>query len=105
MNLNEIKKLCQLQRFHWTDHAFKRMLQRGITTNEIAEAITDGEIIEEYPDDYPYPSCLLLGCSIAGRYLHVVCSINTDDNMLWIITAYIPDPTKWSADFKIRKDV
>ena len=24
----------------------------------------NGEIIEQYPDDYPYPSCLILGVSI-----------------------------------------
>lgn len=38
------------------DHAVLRMFERGISKNEIVEIIESGEIIEEYNDDYPYPS-------------------------------------------------
>lgn len=48
----------------------------------------NGEIIEQYPDDYPYPSCLILGMSIEDKYLHVV--IGNHESDLFLITAYFP---------------
>ena len=61
-----------------------------------------GEIIEEYPEDYPYPSCLVFGYTLQNRTLHVVVGIG--ETKLWLITAYQPDPEQWSEDFKKRKE-
>ena len=41
----------------------------GIRVGEILEVLQRGEIIEEYPDDKPYPSCLILGRTLTGRVL------------------------------------
>lgn len=83
-------------------HAAKRLEQRGISISDIINGIKNGEIIEEYPDDYPYPSCLILGISISHQYLHIVAG--SDYETIWIITAYYPDPIKWTDDFKTRKE-
>jgi len=80
----------------------KRLLQRGISSSEVEASINTGAIIENYPDDYPYPSCLLMGKSKENRVLHIVCAINNDT--LWIITAYEPNMIEWEADFKTRKE-
>ena len=93
-----IKKLCESGAIEWTVHAGQRILQRGITRQEVKEAIMTGEVIEDYPDDYPYPSCLLLG----SNRLHVVCGIG--EGRLWIITAYWPSLDKWKSDLKTRKE-
>jgi hypothetical protein len=45
-----------------------------ILTDEILAILDSGEIIEEYADDVPYPSCLVLGRTRTGRALHVVCA-------------------------------
>src|SRR5471030_1267248 len=42
-------------------HAFERMFQRGIDLDAVAQVISSGEVIADYPDDQPYPSTLLLG--------------------------------------------
>jgi hypothetical protein len=65
-------------------------------------SLLHGEIIEEYPNDYPHPSCLVLGLNPAGKAPHIVCGISEDT--LWLITAYSPNPAEWSADFKTRKE-
>ena len=104
MNIDEVKSLCAENRLRWTNHAMVRLAQRRISITEVMEALQNGEIIEQYADDHPYPSCLILGICTAGKTLHVVCSINTDDTELWIITAYIPETAKWSDDFKLRKE-
>ena len=40
-----------------SQHAFKRLRERSITINDILNGIKTGKIIEDYPEDYPYPSC------------------------------------------------
>lgn len=84
-----------------TAHAAERFRQRGIKNKDIRYAVQNGEIIEQYPEDYPYPSCLLLGFTVKSRPLHVVMS--DEGTASRIITAYFPDTDKWEADFKTRK--
>ena len=72
-----------------------------ITPAEVEGIVISGEVIENYPEDPRGPSCLLLGKGEGGRLLHVVCS--PKDEYLAIITAYLPDPEQWSADFRRRR--
>jgi hypothetical protein len=103
-NLDSIKirTLCSSGALRWTSHILLRILQRGISTEDISNALIHGEIIESYPSDYPYPSHLVLGLSCHNIYLHVVCGIGESE--LWLITAYYPSPTEWESDFKTRKE-
>ncbi len=86
-----------------TAHSSERFRQRGIKIKDIRNAVNNGEIIEQYPDDFPYPSCLILGKSIAGNYIHIVMS--DEGNSSRIITAYYPDKNKWDSEFRIRKEI
>ncbi len=79
----------------------ERIFQRGISTDDVVKALTNGEIIEQYPSDYPFPSCLVLGITTEGQSLHVVCG--SDEKELWLITAYFPSPVEWSDDFRQRR--
>lgn len=81
-----------------------RLVQRNISMMDVQEAICNGEIIENYPDDYPYPSCLVFGYQSDNRILHVVCACNDTDDELWLITAYFPTEDKWENDFKTRRE-
>lgn len=101
MNINSIKQLCANNSLRWTNHILIRLLQRNITIDDVVCVLQNCEIIEEYPNDYPHPSCLVLGMSINQEYLHIVCGIN--DSELWLITAYRPNPGEWESDFKTRK--
>ena len=69
---------------------------------DVLNALLNGEIIEEYKDDYPYPSCLVFGMTIDNKVIHVVCGVNEIE--VWIITAYYPDNIKWEDDLKTRKE-
>jgi hypothetical protein len=81
-------------------HAAHRMLQRGITMAEIEKVVTEGEVIEDYPGDRPFPSRLLLGWTESGP-LHVV--IADEENVTCIITAYRPDPLQWDSTFRRQR--
>ena len=75
MNIDQIRLLCSNATIEVTQHILMRCQQRNITYEEVKEVIENGEIIEEYPDDYPYPSCLILGMTIKGRKIHVVVGL------------------------------
>jgi hypothetical protein len=68
---------------------------------ELREAIANGEIIEDYPDDKYGPSCLIVGFTLAARALHVQCSYPSRP-LVKIITLYQPNPELW-IDFKVRR--
>jgi len=98
-----LQKLCIDETIIMTQHLTIRCNERNIKYDNIKTAISEGEIIEQYPTDYPYPSCLILGVPINAKYLHVVVGLG--DNKLWIITAYYPNLDKWENNFKTRKVV
>ncbi len=102
ITINDVRRLCSNNDIRWTNHALVRILQRRITQTGVKEALISGEIIEQYNDDYPYPSCLVLGHQSQSNQLHVVCGIGEDK--LWIITAYRPESDIWDAALKHRRD-
>lgn len=83
-----------------TLHARKRMGQRKITGKEIGEIVMQGEIIETYPDDKPFPSCLISGTIRGGFPLYVVCAVS---DKVHVITAHWMDPKVW-LDPKTRRE-
>lgn len=94
--------MVELERIHsavragdylYTEHALRRMIERGIRRNEIEEAVLSSEVIEDYPEDKYGPSCLLLGFTRMNRPLHVQVSVRP----VRIITVYEPDPGQWIA--------
>lgn len=101
LDIERIKELCQAGMIRWSRHALKRMRERGISIDDFKNCIDSGEIIEQYPDSHYHPSCLILGVSVKGEYLHVV--IGSDDIYIYAVTSYFPDPEEWESDLKTRK--
>ena len=91
------------QRLLFLPHAVRQMTrpERMISPTEIKKVISDGEIIEDYPDDPRGHSCLLTGEGSGGRTIHLVCA--PKEEYLAIITAYIPSEEDWKEGFKERK--
>jgi hypothetical protein len=86
----------------YTPHAIQQMNkeERLIRTEEIQKVISQGKIIEDYPEDKRGHSCIISG-KVSKRHIHVVCS--PKDEYLAIITAYIPDSKRWEKNFTKRK--
>lgn len=81
-------------------HALRRMHERSVRTDEVAHVVDSGEVIEEYPDDYPYASRLVLGHP-NSRPLHVVAADSDSETI--IITVYEPSLDEWEADYRRRR--
>ena len=97
-----VKQMVKDGKIRWTNHVIVRLFQRNISQEDIEKALLNGEIIEEYENDYPYPSCLVYGINLNNKVIHIVCGLNEIE--LWIITAYYPDNIKWEDDLKTRKE-
>lgn len=54
LNINKIKELVKDKKIRWTNHVIIRLLQRNIMQIDIENALLNGEIIEEYDNDYPH---------------------------------------------------
>lgn len=101
MQIEDIQKLCERSRLKWSTHCLERMQERNIGTSDVKNCIRTGEIIEIYPNDFPHPSCLIYGKTIKDVTLHVV--VGTDNERIFIITAYYPSTIKFENDLKTRK--
>jgi hypothetical protein len=83
-------------------HAVERMFERRVSARNLAQALSSGETIEDYSAEMPEPGRLILGFQ-GQRPFHVVTSENPETSETTIITVYIPDPRRWTKDFKRRK--
>ena len=92
----------KFEKIEFRVHAVRRMFERNISDQEVLKVIQDGEVIEEYPDDKPYPSMLILGF-VDSHPIHVVLAVNEEENMGIVVTTYRPDPLLWENNFRRRK--
>lgn len=83
-------------------HAISQMFDRGISVDDIEKTITQGEVIEAYPDDKPYPSRLVLH-KVADRPIHAVLAENILNQEIILVTAYEPNLRLWDSEFRKRK--
>ena len=102
IDIAELKSLCSYENIAVTKHAKDRLAERKISIDDVLSAIKQGEIIKQYEDDKPLPSCLILGSDTNKRMCHVVAS--HDDDFIYLITAYYPDEKIWKEDLKSRKE-
>ena len=101
MDVTVFKKFCAEKKILWTTHALERLQERDISVDDVKHCIMNGEIIEEYPNDFPNPGALIFGYDLKGKIIHVVCGI--DENFLYLITAYVPTTKKFLDDLKTRR--
>ena len=102
LDLNKLREYYRQEKVIITIHAQERLRQRGIKAKYVRNCVMTGEIIEQYPDDFPFPSCLIFGKTINGKILHVVASDEGTGSR--IITAYFPDNIKFEDDLKTRRE-
>lgn len=102
MNLAKLRTALSGDNIQWERHVLERLITRNISRNGVLQALRFGECIEDYPDDYPYPSALSLGWS-QDKPLHVVAAMDETVPEVHVITAYEPDLEHFEADFRTRR--
>lgn len=101
MKIENIQYFCEQGKIKWYKHALERMQERDIRREDVKHCIMGGEIIEDYPEDFPHPSCLIFGYTVNNLIIHTVVSM--DNESIGIITVYYPNIDKFESDLKTRK--
>ena len=99
MDILEIRQTFLAGNYYLTRHARARMEEKNISEYDVIQAVLNGEIIEEYPEHYQGPCCLIYGTSSNEEPIHVVASTGSP---AWVITVYEPDPREW-VDSRTRR--
>jgi len=102
MILDEIQAALRRDAYQLSQHGIQEMLADDLERPDIVDATLGGELIEDYPNAYPFPACLLLGPLAGDSPLHLVWAIDRSRGYAVLVTTYRPDPAKWSADFRRR---
>ncbi len=86
------------------DHGYDELAEDGILVRDLIGSLPDAVLLEDYPDFPKGPSALVLQRDRNGKPIHTVWGIPKGETTpAVLVTAYRPDPEKWSDDFRSRK--
>ena len=100
---DSIKKLIEQMDVLISSHGYDELANDGIMVKEIMQSVDSAVLIEDYPDFWKGPAILLLQKGNDGNPIHTVWGIPKGEKRpAVLVTAYKPDPEKWSDDFTRR---
>jgi Domain of unknown function (DUF4258) len=103
MHIAVIREAILAHRVRITDHADEEANADGLKLDDVYFSVANGEIIENYPSDRPFPSCLILGATEEKAPIHSVWAYNPLNRWAVLVTMYRPDPNRW-VDYRKRKE-
>ncbi len=101
--LKRIKMLVNKKVVRVSEHGFDRLTRDNISIHDVIESVINAQIVEDYSDFGKGSSVLVLQFDRNSKPIHVLWGIPKGHTKpAVIITAYRPDPEKWSYDFLRR---
>lgn len=98
-----IKKLINNKEVLISSHGYEELAEDDIFVKDIIDSIQSSILLEDYPGFGKGPCVLLLQMDRDNKPVHTVWGIPKNKTTpAVLITAYRPDPQKWSSDFKRR---
>ena len=102
MNIDDIIGVIRHGRVHVTEHAQNEAEEDRLSYDDIFASVFQGTVIEDYPGDRPFPSCLIYGNTYDQEPVHSVWAYNQEVGRAILITVYRPDPGLW-IDWRVRR--
>jgi Domain of unknown function (DUF4258) len=101
--LESVKRLVDAGAVRVSDHGYDEMSDDEIRARDVLNGIGEAVALEDYPDYPKGPSVLVLQFDGTSNPIHVVWGIPKGyPSPAVLVTAYRPDPARWSSDFRER---
>jgi hypothetical protein len=88
--LNDIRGAVADGAYRVTGHAADQMVAADIDEVWVLEATMAGQVIDDFPTAFPYPSCLVLGETPHGQRLHALWTYDEVAHHAVLLTVYWP---------------
>jgi hypothetical protein len=91
-------------KFEITGHALSELNNDNLLVRDVVSDVAGAIVVETYPDYHKGPSMLVLQRDSDGKPVHARWGMaKGTEAPVYLVTAYRPDPTRWSTDFLKRK--
>ncbi len=101
---DQVRNLIGNSEARISEHGYDALLEDGTFARDLVAGISNAVPIEEYPDYPKGPCVLVLQTDRDDRPVHVVWGIpKGTSSPAVLVTAYQPDPERWTSDFMRRK--
>jgi len=102
--LAQIQRLVARGEVRILHHGYDELSADRILVKDAVGGLQDAQVVEESPDYPKDPCALVLDRDRQGNPIHVVWGIPKGaSSPAVVITAYHPDPDRWTEDFPRRK--
>jgi len=102
--LQRIKGLAAKGQVRVSEHGYDELADDNLLARDVINGLPAAEIIEDYPDFPKGPCVLVLQRDPQGKPVHAVWGIpKGQESPTVLVTAYLPDPARWTSDFRSRR--
>jgi hypothetical protein len=102
--LLDIARLIEKGQIRISAHGYDELAADDILVREVVAGVATAVLVEDYPDYHKGPAVLVRQYDDDGNPLHVVWGIPKGATLpAVLVTAYRPDPERWSSDFLRRE--
>jgi hypothetical protein len=102
--LNDIQRLVAEGELLISEHGYDELAADDLTVDEVIAGVEQSTVIEDYPEYHKGPAVLVLQADRTGEPVHVVWGISRGSaGPAVLVTAYRPDPDRWTEDFRRRR--